>query len=147
MQPARLILAAALLIGAAPPGPKAPAWLAGAWETEQAGSWTEERWTPPRGGVMLGTSLSGKGQSATWFEYMRIAPDEADMLHFYGSPQGKPAVAFRVESAAADSIVFVNPAHDFPTRISYRRAGDRLVATVSGPGGANPQTWNYRRAE
>jgi hypothetical protein len=141
------LLLVILLIGAAPVPAEAPAWLAGTWVTEDKGTWTEERWAPPRGGVMLGTSLSGKGQGATWFEFMRIAPDGAGTLHFYGSPEGKPAVAFRAESAGADGIVFVNPAHDFPTRISYRRSGDRLVATVSGPGGANPQTWNYRRAE
>ena len=96
---------------------------------------------------MLGTSLSGQGERAKTFEYMRIAPDQSGTLHFYGSPGGEPAVAFRLESAAADTIAFANPAHDYPTRIAYRREGERLVATISGPGGANPQTWNYRRGE
>jgi hypothetical protein len=41
--------------------------------------------------------------------------------------------------------VFENPAHDFPTRVAYRRDGDRLVATVSGPGGRDAQSWTFVR--
>jgi hypothetical protein len=30
--------------------------------------------------------------------------------------------------------VFENLEHDFPQRIEYQRDGDRLTATISGPG-------------
>ena len=120
-------------------------WLAGIWVTETQGRWTEERWASPRGGVMLGTSLTGKGGVATSYEYMRIAAAPDGKLTFWGSPEGKPAVPFRLADAGPDVLTFENPAHDYPTRITYRRDGERLTATISGPGGADPMSWRYKR--
>jgi hypothetical protein len=145
-----LIALAATAAGPAPAKGRAgidqARWLAGAWAVETEGRWTEERWAPPRGGVMLGTSLSGKGAVASSFEYMRIALGPDDGLTFWGSPDGKPAVPFRLVDGGPKRMVFENPAHDYPTRITYRREGDQLVATISGPNGANPMSWRYRRA-
>lgn len=121
------------------------AWLAGTWAVETEGRWTEERWSPPRGGVMLGTSLSGKGAVASSFEYMRITVDAHGQLVFWGAPDGKPAVPFQAVDGGRTYLAFENPAHDYPTRITYRREGDVLTATISGPGGANPMSWRYRR--
>lgn len=140
--------AAVLLIGAAPGAERAEdlAWLAGTWLAEEAdGSWTEERWATPRGGVMLGTSLSGKGGEAGWFEYMRIARGEGGRLAFHASPGGAPASAFPLVASAAREAVFENPAHDYPTRIVYRREGKVLSATIAGPGGAKARSWRFRK--
>jgi hypothetical protein len=149
-----IIVAAAGLAAAAAPA-AAPAaepakvaalgWMSGTWIAEQGGRWTEERWAPPRGGVMLGTSLSGEGAEAREFEFIRIAAAEDGAISYWGSPGGKPAVPFRLVSVAPGSAVFENPAHDFPTRITYRRSGDRMTATVSGPGGTDAISWNFRR--
>ncbi|MFN0099129.1 MAG: DUF6265 family protein, partial [Gemmatimonadaceae bacterium] len=53
-------------------------------------------------------------------------------------PSGQKETAFTsavVGAAALDSITFENPAHDFPTRITYRRVGsDSLLVRVEGPG-------------
>ncbi|MBC7987248.1 MAG: hypothetical protein H7X93_11370 [Sphingomonadaceae bacterium] len=145
------LLALALLMGdTAVFGP--PLWLAGHWLEQRAdGRWTEERWGAERGGVMLGTSLSGDAQRATGFEYMRIATDEQG-LAFWGSPGGAPPVRFGMIRAEATAdgrytIVFENPAHDFPTRVQYAREGDTLTATVSGPEGANAMSWSFRLTE
>lgn len=121
------------------------AWLAGIWAVEAEGRWTEERWAPPRGGVMLGTSLSGKGVAAASFEYMRITLDADGRLVFWGAPDGKPPVPFRAVDAGPTFLAFENPGHDYPTRITYRRQGDVLTATISGPDGANPMSWRYTR--
>lgn len=136
-----------MLIAAAPQTHEAEdlAWLAGSWVQEKDGSWTEERWAPPRGGMMIGSTLAGRGEKAEWFEYMRLAPDAEGRLAFWASPGGKTAVAFPLASLEGMAAVFENPENDFPTRISYRREGDRLAATISGPGGANAQSWSYTR--
>jgi hypothetical protein len=139
---------AALLLAAAPGAEPADvaslAWLSGTWVAEDGGRWTEERWAAPRGGVMLGTALSGQSERADNFEHMRIAADAEGRISFWGAPNGQPAVAFRLVSSTANEAIFENPAHDFPTRVAYRRSGDRLVATVSGPGGSGAQSWSYR---
>jgi hypothetical protein len=140
--------AASLLIGAAPARTEVEdlAWLAGTWLAQEAdGSWTEERWASPRGGVMLGTSLAGKGGTAGWFEYMRIAKGEDKRLAFFASPGGAPASAFPLVRSGRKEAVFENPAHDYPTRIVYRREGHVLSATISGPGGVKTRSWRFRR--
>lgn len=119
-------------------------WLSGRWVEEGPDGWAEENWTPPRGGVMLGTGRTGKGNQARSFEFMRIA-DGPDGVAFWGSPGGQAPVAFPLVEERTGEIAFENPRHDYPTRISYRREGKTLIATTSGPGGANPQTWRYRR--
>lgn len=117
-------------------------WMSGHWKQAGPGdSWAEEYWTEPRADTMLGTGLSGKGREVKSFEFMRIQGDT-----FWGSPQGLPAVAFRIVELQRDFVAFENPGHDYPTRISYRREGRMLIATTSGPGGSNPQTWRYRKA-
>jgi len=143
----RYIAIAVLLVAASPP-PKPDlaglAWMSGRWVEEKDGRWTEENWSAPRGGVMLGTGLSGTGGTADDYEFMRIAAGP-NGLAFWGSPKGKPAVAFRLVSAERNAVVFENPKHDYPTRIAYRLDGAILTATISGPGGSRPMRWRYRR--
>lgn len=150
----RLKLAmAALLLVAAPAAAADMAeldWLVGAWTTDSrpnALRWTEERWAPARGGVMLGTSLSGRAGEAFTYEFVRIAADKEGVITFWASPEGRPPVPFRLVDVSHGEAVFENPAHDFPTRITYRRTGQGLEATISGPGGANPQTWRYGKLD
>lgn len=140
--------AAVLLTGAAPEAKRAEdlGWLAGSWVAEEAGgAWTEERWAKPRGGVMLGTSLSGKGGEAGWFEFMRIAADKDGGLAFHASPGGAPPSAFPLVASGPRQATFENPAHDYPTRIVYRREGKVLNATISGPGGTKQRSWRFRK--
>ena len=136
-----------MLVGsaqAASPGPSMPAWMSGHWEAADGGGWIEERWSPPRGGVMLGTNLSGKDSKAQAFEFLRIASEADGTVNYWGSPQGKPAVPFRMVSQSSSEVAFENPKHDFPTRIVYRRSGATMTATVSGPGGKGAQSWTFR---
>jgi hypothetical protein len=140
------IAASLFLAGAAPaPNPQLPGWMSGDWLREEGAAWTEEHWSRPRGGLMLGTGRSGRGDRVRSFEYMRIGRDAEGQLTFWGSPEGAPAVAFRAVTVRDNEMIFENPAHDFPTRVAYRRTGDIMTATVSGPGGANPQSWRFRR--
>jgi hypothetical protein len=76
---------------------------------------------------------------------MRIAVETDGKLTFWGSPGGKPPVPFRLARSGPNRLEFENPAHDYPTRITYRREGERLTATISGPNGTNPMSWRYRR--
>lgn len=121
------------------------AWLSGDWVSEVGGRWTEEQWNAPRGGLMLGLGRSGKGDRAMGFEFMRIATDADGKVVFWGSPGGINAVPFPLVEESAHGATFANPDHDFPKRISYRRDGDRLVATVSGNEPSKTQSWTYRR--
>ena len=119
-------------------------WMSGVWSGRQGHDRTEERWSPPKAGVMLGTNLTVSGSSAKAYEFLRIAADDKGRVIYWSSPQGRQAVPFELVAAAPNEAVFENPKHDYPTRISYRREGNRMAATISGPGGSSPMSWNFR---
>ena len=143
------MLALAWLLAAAAPAHEASdlGWMSGRWISETDGRWTEESWTRPRAGMMLGTGRSGRGAELRDWEFMRIAPDAEGVLAFWGSPKGAAGVPFRLASLTAGEAVFENRSHDYPQRIVYRRDGKALIATVSLADGSNAASWRYRRAE
>ena len=120
-------------------------WLAGDWVSEEGERWTEERWTPPRGGVMLGHSRSGRGEALREYEFIRIARGDDGAISYIAMPQGGAPVAFQLVRHEGTRATFENPAHDFPQRIDYARDGDTLTATISAIDGAKPRRWTYRR--
>lgn len=120
-------------------------WLAGDWVSEADGRWTEESWAPPRGGLMLGHSRSGRGDSLREFEFIRIAAGADGTPAYIAMPQGGAPVTFRLVRHEAASATFENAAHDYPQRIAYARAGDTLTATISAIDGSKPRRWTYRR--
>jgi hypothetical protein len=76
-------------------------------------------------------------------EHMRIARDAQGQMTFFGAPDGAAPVPFRLVRLDADAVVFENPQHDFPQRISYRHEPNRLIATISRLDGSRAQSWRY----
>jgi hypothetical protein len=141
---------ALLLMGQAPSPTRVAdlAWMSGHWETAAGnGPWTEENWSDPRGGVMLGMSRTLNGDRLREFEFLRIQPGEDGVAAYLAQPGGQPAVPFRLTAHDATSATFDNPGHDFPQRIRYVRAGDTMVATISALDGSNAMSWTYRRRQ
>ena len=123
-----------------------PAFLAGCWEQRtEAGRWTEECWTGPRGGLMLGSGRDGKGDTIRHWEWMRIERAADGTPTFYGSPKGAAAVGFKAVESDAKSITFVNAGHDYPQRVRYAVTDSGLDAEISLTDGSNPNKWSYRR--
>ena len=120
-------------------------WLAGDWASEEGERWTEESWAPPRGGVMLGHSRSGRGDVLREYEFVRIARGDDGAISYIAMPQGGAPVAFRLVRHDPASATFENAAHDYPQRIAYVRSGDTLTATISAIDGSKPRSWSYRR--
>lgn len=112
-------------------------WLAGDWQTAAGGrSQTDEHWTHPAGGSMLGLSRTVAGGRTHEFEYLRIEQRE-DGIYYVAHPKARcPATDFKMTRLTATEAVFENPAHDFPKRITYRKtAAGSIVASVdAGPG-------------
>jgi hypothetical protein len=105
-------------------------WMSGCWSADGAGSRTEELWTTPEGGLLIGLSRSLSAGGATAFEYMRIESAPGGTT-FHASPGGGPATTFPVVSADRGRLRVERPDHDFPKAIEYRPVGaDSLVARV-----------------
>ena len=122
-----------------------PSFLAGCWEQREGERWTEECWTGPRGGLMIGSGRTGKGDTVSHWEYMRIERGANGVPTFHGSPKGAPAVAFKATEASTSHITFVNAGHDFPQRVRYSATTDGIDAEVSRADGSKAETWRYRR--
>ncbi len=120
-------------------------WLAGQWVSDADGRWTEESWTAPRAGVMLGHSRSGRGDGLREFEFLRIAAGADGVPAYIAQPGGRAPVAFALVRRDGTSATFENAAHDYPQRIAYVRAGDTLTATIAKIDGSRPMRWVYRR--
>lgn len=119
-------------------------WMSGYWLACEDGE-TAENWIGAGRDALLGTNLSAHG-----FEFLRIAPNEAGVLTYYSMPGGRsPPTAFALVSNADQRAVFENLSHDFPQRIIYERAGDRMTARIEGPieGRTESMEWEFRRAE
>ena len=145
-----LVLGIGLSLSHAAPAADAPTvasleWLSGRWVSDNGKTWTEENWSSPRGGMLLGNSKQGQGNRTAEFELLRISPDDKGVVTYWASPAGRPPTPFALVSSEPNHAVFENPAHDYPTRIEYRRDGKNLTATISGPGGADPMSWHHRR--
>lgn len=140
----RFLIAAAALVSA-PAAAADLSWMSGCWQQVQQERWTEECWTVPRAGQLMGSGRAGDAAGVRSFEFMRIAPGEDGVSVFWGAPGGGSAVPFRQVSAGDREIVFENPNHDFPTRVRYWRDGETLNAEISGADSTKPMSWRFVR--
>lgn len=118
------------------------AFLAGRWVAQDEGRTTEEVWSPARAGTMLGHSRTLAGDTTTSFEFLRLelAPTGIELVAL---PGGLTPTRFRLATATASTVVFTNPANDYPQRITYAREGPKLRARIEGGGPAHE--WRYTR--
>lgn len=140
---------ALLLMGqAAPPARISDlGWMSGNWTTESADSEriTQESWSEPRSGIMLGYSRTGGEDRLREFEFLRIQAGQDGVLTYFAQPGGRPPVGFRLVAHDAASATFENPQHDYPQRIRYERRNGDMVATISKSDGSNAMRFVYRR--
>ena len=97
------------------------AWMSGSWVTSANGRWTEEHWSAPRAGTMIGYSWTGQGETIHEYEYLRLQAGEDQGIVYLAQPNGGPGTGFHLSASDATSATFENPAHDFPQRIIYCR--------------------------
>jgi hypothetical protein len=145
------ILAAAALLGGDPPDVQDLGWLAGCWEQRDGDRWTEECWTTPRGGMMLGSSRTGRGDAIVEWEALRIErnADNGDgsvvRLAYFAAPGGGPWTIFAWSRHEGPGLTFYNAANDYPQRIRYWREGKELIAEIALEDGSKARRWRYRR--
>lgn len=107
-------------------------WLAGCWENDRAGRMSEERWTKPKAGMMLGTGQTLKDGKTVEFEFMRIHEEKGEIF-YTAKPSGQPEASFKLVSHRDGKAVFENPQHDFPQRVIYGKQPDgSLLARIEG---------------
>jgi hypothetical protein len=143
------VMSLALAVSLQRPAPAASdvGWIAGCWELTRGARHVTETWMGPEGGTLMGMSRTVANGKTLESEFMLIR-EAATGLEYVAKPSGQPEAVFTAIRASQSEVVFENPAHDFPTRIQYKRDGEGLLAAVEGP--ANGQTrrieFAYRKA-
>ncbi|MHC5113098.1 MAG: DUF6265 family protein [Planctomycetota bacterium] len=122
------------------------AWIAGDWVGTRGKSSIEERWSPPRGGAMLGVSRTvrpDKDQMRA-FEFLRVVERDGGLV-YVAQPNGRTPTEFVLTELGPRRAVFVNPRHDFPQRIIYERSADGgLTASIGMARGGRPRGFEFR---
>ncbi|MDI1255101.1 MAG: DUF6265 family protein [Flavobacterium sp.] len=110
-------------------------WLIGDWENISNEGTLLESWEKKNDSTLIGTSFFIQNKDTVFAE--QIALEEREKELFYiptvsDQNNGKP-VAFKMTSATEKQVVFENPSHDFPQKITYNLIKkDSLVAEISG---------------
>lgn len=106
-------------------------WLSGCWKSTTGNRSVTEQWLPPEGDTMLGVSRTISGGKTVEYEFILIRRGQHG-LEYVAKPSRQREAIFTSTRVTSREIVFENPAHDFPTRITYRKVDGGLVATVDG---------------
>lgn len=113
-------------------GPKAVKWFVGKWESTSEGMTITENWEVLNDSTLIGSSSTLKDGNVVFSE--KLAIEFRNSTYRYVADLGFKVATFLVQSIGDESISFVNPENDFPSRIIYVRAKQDLTITLEGKG-------------
>ena|SRR6478672_11804984 len=121
-------------------------WLIGTWENKSPNGDLSESWQKENDSLYKGQSFFIKGKDTIHSESITLAETHGEVKY---SPQVKgqnndQPVDFKMTSATDKQVVFENPTHDFPQKITYAKiTKDSLVAEISGKQQGKPASEKF----
>ena len=114
---------------------KAANWLLGNWENKATDGTLTEYWKKVNDSTFQAQSYFVKEKDTLHFESITLQ-QKGEVLTYTATVEGqnddKP-VTFKLTTATEKQMVFENPKHDYPQKISYTQiTTDSLVAKISG---------------
>ncbi|MEI6347861.1 MAG: DUF6265 family protein [Bacteroidota bacterium] len=110
-------------------------WLIGVWENKSPEGIATEIWVKQNDTAYYGTSYFVIGKDTVSSETISLTQVGKDLFYIptvKNQNNGK-AVKFTLTTLSDNQLVFENPKHDFPQKISYKKiSNDSLVAEISG---------------
>jgi hypothetical protein len=109
-------------------------WIMGEWKNDTDTAKTiYEIWRGTNTGELSGRGLAVTGTDTVVTEKLWIRPTDSGLFYIADVPHNEAPIWFKMTEVESTQVVFENPAHDFPKRISYRSIGeDSLHARISG---------------
>jgi hypothetical protein len=121
-------------------------WLIGSWENKSEYGDLSESWQKENDSVYKGQSFFIKRKDTIHSEAIVLSEINGEVSYspqVKGQNNDKP-VDFKMTSATDKQLVFENPAHDFPQKITYTKiTNDSLVAEISGKQQGKPMSEKY----
>jgi len=110
-------------------------WLIGKWSNTAKQRNDYETWEKYNDSTYLGKSYSIENGDTVSSESIKLVED-SEGIYYIPVVQGQNnnlPVSFKLIVVEANKLVFENPAHEFPQRISYQLVSpDSMVAEISG---------------
>lgn len=127
------------------------AWIAGHWHGEAFGGLSEEIWSPPLAGAMMGVYRSIENGAVRFYEILQIVPEEGSLSlrlkHFDSDLTGWE----EKDEVRAFPLVKVEPGVAWFEGMTFRREGPDaivvLLAIEQEGGTAHEVAFRYTRAE
>ncbi|HMR42878.1 MAG TPA: DUF6265 family protein [Saprospiraceae bacterium] len=125
---------------------KAVSWLLGSWENRFPDGGIFESWEMQNASLYTGKSYFIKGADTLSSESIRLEEKSGDIFYIptvSKQNDGKP-VSFKLTSKSENQLVFENPEHDFPQKITYSLINsDSLLAVISGTLNGQTESENF----
>ena len=111
-------------------------WLLGKWKrtNEKQGMETYENWEKTNDSLYEGIGFTMMHGDTVKEERIRIAKKNESWGLMVKVPEEKEWVPFELSTMSDSTFSFKNETIDFPKLITYRKAGERTLAEVSGDG-------------
>lgn len=113
------------------------AWLIGNWSSKMPEGTLTESWNKLNDSTYVGTSyfILTNANDTIHNETITLCQNEEELIYcatVKGQNNDEP-VSFKFNPAIENELVFENPTHDYPQKISYKKVSNiKLVATISG---------------
>ncbi|WP_396192138.1 DUF6265 family protein [Flavobacterium sp.] len=110
-------------------------WFIGDWENASDEGSFREIWTKKNDSIYSGLSIVVIEQDTVFYENVSLE-QKNDSVFYNVSVKGQnkdEAVSFYLTSSDNDKLVFENPNHDYPSKITYSKVTkDSIVAEIFG---------------
>nr|WP_315202743.1 DUF6265 family protein [uncultured Flavobacterium sp.] len=114
---------------------KSANWLLGKWSTKTADGILSESWKRINDSTFQAESFFIKEKDTLHFETITLQ-QKGEELFYNATVKGQnenKAVSFKMTIGTQKQLVFENPKHDYPQKITYTQINkDSLVASISG---------------
>lgn len=121
-------------------------WMVGSWENDTEQGKLTETWEKANDSTLNGTSYFIKDKDTLNNETIILSQKGNDLFYIptvIGQNNNEP-VTFKLTKGTATQLVFENPKHDFPRKITYRQiTKDSIVAEISGIENGKPASETY----
>lgn len=109
-------------------------WLLGAWESESEEGKMSETWIKDHADSYSAKTYFVIGQDTVFRELSKLEETGSNLqcvISIEGENDEKP-VTFKMTKQTEQNLVFENPKHDFPQKITYQCKEDSIIAEISG---------------
>lgn len=121
--------------------------MVGSWESTNGEYTMHETWS--KSSDYHGQGIVKKGSDTLFTEQLRIM-NIAGHWCYIATPQEQKPVLFYLMTSTEDELVFVNPEHDFPQKITYHipdRGNMTAIVEGSTKKGDKKDVYNFERID